>query len=81
MRFWIFFINLLNFKMLNKHKIIVKLRISIIFMLLRSKLTSELCQEVVSLDEKTEQNRLKVATLPPFFFKKLLYLLKNKKHY
>ena len=79
MRFWIFFINLLNFKMLNKHKIIVKLRISIIFMLLRSKLTSELCQEVVSLDEKTEQNRLKVATLPPFFFKKLLYLLKNDK--
>ena len=34
---------------------------------LQSKLTSEICQKVGSLDEKTEQKRLKVVTLPPFF--------------
>ena len=30
--------------------------------------------------QKTEQNRLKVSNITPFFFKKLLLLLKNKKH-
>ena len=33
---------------------------------LRSKLTSEICQKIRSTDEKTEQNRLKAHTLPPF---------------
>ena len=44
---------------------------------LKSKQTSEIGQKLVSLNEKTEQNYLKVSTLPPFFFKKPLYLLKN----
>ena len=35
---------------------------------LRSKLTSEMRQKVASLVEKTEQNSLKVPTLPSFFF-------------
>ena len=42
------------------------IRISITFMHLRSKLTSEICQKVGSLGEKTEQNSLKVSTLQPF---------------
>ena len=38
---------------------------------LRSELTSEVCQEIRGLDGKTEKNRLKVPTLPPFFTKKI----------
>ena len=52
---------------------------------LRSKLTSDIRPKVGSLDEKTEQNRVKVPTLPSFFFppkkkKKTLHLLRNKQH-
>ena len=49
---------------------------------LRSKLTLEICPKIGDLDGKTEQNRLKVPTLPLFFFKKKepLYLLKNEKY-
>ena len=56
-------------------------KISIIFMHLLSKLTSEIYQKLGSFDEKTKQNRLKVPILPSFFlfFKKPLHLLKNKK--
>ena len=36
----------------------------------RSKRTSGICQKIGSLDGKTEQNRLKVPTLPSFFSKK-----------
>ena len=36
----------------------------------RSKLTSEISQKVLDLDDKTEQNRLKVSTLVPFFIQK-----------
>ena len=49
---------------------IVKIRLSIIFMHLRSKLTSEICQKIGGLNGKTEQNRPEVPALPPFFFKK-----------
>ena len=44
----------------------IKIKKSINFTLLRSKLTSETCQKVGSLHGKTEQNRLKASTLPPF---------------
>ena len=37
-----------------------------IFMHLLSKLSSEICQKLGSWEEKAEQNRLKVSTLPPF---------------
>ena len=49
---------------------------------LLSKLISAICPKIGDLDGKTEQNRLKVRTLPPFFFfqKKPLYFLKNDKH-
>ena len=49
---------------------IIKIRIFITFMHLRSKLTLEICHEVGSLEEKTKKNRLKEPTLPPFFFSK-----------
>ena len=37
-----------------------KIRISIVFLRLRSKLTSEMCPKLRSFDEKTEQNFIKV---------------------
>ena len=40
---------------------IMNIRISIIFTHLRSKLTSEICQNVGSLDDKTEDNRLQIS--------------------
>ena len=42
-----------------------------------SKLASEICPKIGGLDRKTEQNRLKMSTLPSFFL--TLYLLKNEK--
>ena len=48
----------------------IKIRISIIFMQLRSKLTAEICPKIGGLDGKTKQNRKKISTLPPFFLKK-----------
>ena len=45
---------------------------------LHSKLTSEICQKVGSLDEKTEQNRLKVPTLPLFLQKTATFIEKQK---
>ena len=58
---------------------IIKIRISINFMHLRLKLTSEMYQKIGGLDGKTEQKRLKVPNFQPFFFQKILYLLKNEK--
>ena len=60
----------------------IKIRISIFFMQLQSKLTSEMYRKIGGFDGKTEQNRLKVYPLFHlfFFFKKLLYLLKYEKH-
>ena len=46
---------------------------------LRSKLISEVCQKIESLDGETEQNCLKVPTLPTFFFKKHCFCWKNDK--
>ena len=45
---------------------IIKIRISMNFIHLRSKLTSEICQKIGSLDGKTNPNRLKLLTLPLF---------------
>ena len=46
---------------------------------LRSKVTSEICQKVRSFDVKTKQIRLNSPTLPSFFSKKWVDLLKNGK--
>ena len=49
---------------------------------LRSKLTSEICSKIGGLDRKTEQNRLKMAPLPPFTKiqkQKTVFLEKRKK--
>ena len=48
---------------------IIKIRIFIIFMSLRSKRMSEIYPKVGSLDGKTEQDRLKMLTLLSFFQK------------
>ena len=40
-----------------------------IFMHLQLKRTSEMCHKIGNLDEKTEQNHLKVPTLLPVFQK------------
>ena len=45
---------------------------------LRSKLTSEIYQKVGNLDEETEQNRLKVSTLPSFVQKTTVFTEKQK---
>ena len=45
---------------------IIKIRMLVICMHLRSKLTSEICQEIGNSDEKTEQNSLKVPTFHLF---------------
>ena len=45
---------------------------------LRSKLTSEMCQNIGSLDGKTEQNPLKMPTLPPFIKKITAFIGKLK---
>ena len=45
---------------------------------LRSKLTSELCQKMGGLDRKTEQNRLKVLTLPTFSQTVSVFIEKRK---
>ena len=50
---------------------IIKVRISINFMHLRPKLTSEICQKVGSLDGKTKQKHPKSPTLPTFSQKNL----------
>ena len=57
---------------------IVKVRISIVFMHLRSNLTSKIRPKIGDLDEKTEQNRLKETTLPPFFQKITVFVEKRK---
>ena len=44
---------------------------------LRSKQTSEMCQNIESLDGKTKQNHLKMPILPPFIQKESLHLLEN----
>ena len=49
---------------------IMKIRISINFVHLRSKLTAEICSKVGSVDRKTEQNSLKVKLFATFFHKK-----------
>ena len=46
---------------------------------LRSKLTSEICQKLGSLGEKTNQNHLKVPTLPPFCFQKTIAFIEKQK--
>ena len=45
---------------------------------LLSKLVLEICQEVGSLSENTEQNRLKVPTLPHFFQKTTEFIKRRK---
>ena len=45
---------------------------------LQSKLTSEMCQNIGSLDGKTEQNHLKMPTLPPFIQKNHCIYWKTK---
>ena len=55
---------------------ILKISLSIIFMHLRSKLISEICQKVGSLDKKTEQICLKVHALPPFSQKTTVFIEK-----
>ena len=45
---------------------------------LHSKLTSEICQKVGSLNEKNEQNSLKVPTLPSLFQKTVVFIEKSK---
>ena len=45
---------------------------------LRSKLASEICQKVGSLDEKIEQNRLKVPNLLPFYQKTTKFIEKGR---
>ena len=47
-------------------------------MYLRSKVTSEICQKIVGLDGKKEQNRLKAFTLPPYFQKSIVFIEKQK---
>ena len=56
---------------------ILKLRISIYLMSFRSKLTSDVCQKVGSLDEKTKQNRLKAPTLQTFSQKTAVFIEKR----
>ena len=48
-------------------------------MYLRSKLTSEICQKLGSLDKKTKQNRLKAPGLPLFSQKTAVFIEKNDK--
>ena len=56
------------------------IKISIIFMHLWSKLTSEICQKKKVWAEKQSKTVSNYhLKLPPVFFKKPLYLLKNKK--
>ena len=57
---------------------IIKIRISVIFKHLHLKQTSEICQKIGSLDEKTEQNRLKVTTLSLYFQKNFAFIEKQK---
>ena len=45
---------------------------------LRSKLTSEMCPKTGGLDRETEQNRLKVSTLPHFLQKTTVFIEKRK---
>ena len=47
---------------------IIKIRISITFMHLRSKLTSEMCVKIGGLDGKRKRRRLKVSLCNLFFF-------------
>ena len=46
---------------------------------LRSRLTSKMCPNVESSDEKTEQNRLILPILLPFFQKTNAFIEKQKK--
>ena len=57
---------------------VIKINISTNFMLLRSKLTSEISQKIESLDKKITQNWFKMWF---FFISKLLHLKKNEKRY
>ena len=69
-----------NRKMVNTVQFfIIKIRISIIFKHLQSKLTSEICPKVGGLGRKTDQNHLKVTTLPPFFFQKTTVFVEKRK--
>ena len=55
----------------------IKIAKFIDFMPLPSKLTSELCQKLGSLDEKTKQNRLNSPTLPSFSQKTAVFIAKR----
>ena len=57
---------------------IIKIRLFIIYIHLRSKLSSEICSKVGSLDGKTEQKYLKELTLPPFLQKITVFIEKRK---
>ena len=57
---------------------IIKIRLCIIFIHLRSKLTSEICPKAGSLRGKTGQNCLKVPTLLPFNQKPTAFIEKRK---
>ena len=57
----------------------LKKRLSINFMHLRRKLISEICQQVRSLDRKTNQNRLKSPNLPHFSQQTAVFLNKYVK--
>ena len=56
---------------------VIEIRISVVFMHLRSKPTSEIHQKIRDLDGKTEENRLKVPTLSSFFQKKSVFIEKR----
>ena len=68
-----------NRKMINAVRFfVIKIRISVIFTSLWSKLTSKTGQKVGRLDWKTEQNCLKVPSLTPFLQKSAIFLEKRK---
>ena len=55
-----------------------KKRISMIFMRLRLKRTSEMCHKIGNLNEKTKQNHLKMPTLLSFIQKITTFIGKLK---
>ena len=57
---------------------IIKTRISIIFMHLQSKPTLKICQKIICLGKKTEQNGLKVPTLLPFLHETTTFIEKQE---
>ena len=55
---------------------IIKIRISVVFMHLQSKLSSEKCPKMG--DGKIEENRVKMPALPPFFQNTTVFIEKQK---